>query len=86
MIPETENPQEAKSVYLGKPARHAKDDLGRYITQRPQCLVFSRDGSFNNQTVICESFTNSANIFSISSAADLSDIGKDLPFRCLRRF
>ena len=23
MIPETENPQEAKSVYLGKPARHA---------------------------------------------------------------
>ena len=33
MIPETENTQKAKSVYPGKPARHAKADLGRYITQ-----------------------------------------------------
>ena len=31
MIPETENPQEAKSVYPGK---HAQADLGRYFTQR----------------------------------------------------
>ena len=26
MIPETENPQEAKSVYPGEPARHAQAD------------------------------------------------------------
>ena len=35
MIPETENPQEAKSVYPGKPARHAEADPGRYFTQSP---------------------------------------------------
>ena len=40
MIPETENPQEAKGVYPGKPARHAQVDSGRYFM-----LVFSRDGS-----------------------------------------
>ena len=33
MIPVTENPQEAKSVCPGKPARHAYVDLGRYFTQ-----------------------------------------------------
>ena len=32
MIPETENPREAKSVYLVKPARHARTDTGRYFT------------------------------------------------------
>ena len=41
MIPETENAQEAKSVCPGQPARHAQADLGRYITQSPQCW-FSR--------------------------------------------
>ena len=41
MIPETENPQETKIVYPGKPARHAYADLGRYFTQSPQCW-FSR--------------------------------------------
>ena len=39
MIPETENPQEAKNVYPGNPARHAQADPGRYFTQRPQCWV-----------------------------------------------
>ena len=37
MIPETENPQEANSVCLGKPPRHAYADPGRYFTQSPQC-------------------------------------------------
>ena len=34
MIPETENPQEAKSVYPGTcmPAQHAKADPDRYVT------------------------------------------------------
>ena len=41
MIPETENLQEAKSVYPGKPVRHAQADLGRYFTQSPHCW-FSR--------------------------------------------
>ena len=41
MIPDTENPQEAKRVYPGKPARHALADPGRYFTQCPQCW-FSR--------------------------------------------
>ena len=41
MIPETENPQEAKSVYPDKPARHAYADPGRFFTQSPLCL-FSR--------------------------------------------
>ena len=41
MIPEKENPHEAKSVYPGKPARHAKADPGRYFTHSPQCW-FSR--------------------------------------------
>ena len=38
MIPETENPQEEKSVsgYAGKPARHTYADLSRYITHRAQ--------------------------------------------------
>ena len=45
MIPEMENPQEAKSVYPGKPARYAKADPGRYFTQSPM-FVFSRDGSY----------------------------------------
>ena len=33
MVPDTENPQEAKSVYPGKPARHAQADMGQYFTQ-----------------------------------------------------
>ena len=37
MIPETENPQEAKSVYPGKAVWHAQADPGRYITRRLQC-------------------------------------------------
>ena len=41
MIPETENPQEAKSVYPGKRAWHASAVPGRYFTQM---LAFSRDG------------------------------------------
>ena len=51
MIPETENPQEAKSVHLCKPAQHAYADPGRYFTQSPQYwfyhgtthLYYSRD-------------------------------------------
>ena len=42
MIPETENPQEAKGVYPGKPARLSQADPGRYFTQSPQCW-FSRE-------------------------------------------
>ena len=41
MIHETENPQEAKRVCPGYPARLAFADQVRYITQSPQCL-FSR--------------------------------------------
>ena len=37
VIPETENPQEAKSVYPGTPVWHAYADPGRYFTQSPQC-------------------------------------------------
>ena len=40
MIPETENPQEAKNVYPGNPARHAYADQGRYFTQTPQTVDF----------------------------------------------
>ena len=40
-VPETENPQEAQSVYPGKTTRHAYADSGRYFTQSPQCW-FSR--------------------------------------------
>ena len=36
MIPETENPHQAKSVCPGYPARHAKADPGGYFTQSPQ--------------------------------------------------
>ena len=43
MIPETENPLQAKSVYPGNPARHAWADPGRYFTQSP-LSVFSQDG------------------------------------------
>ena len=41
MIPETENLQEAKSVRLGYPARHALADPGRYFTQSPHCWFSS---------------------------------------------
>ena len=44
MIPETENPQESKSVCPGGPARHAQTDPGRYFTQSPHCW-FSRYSS-----------------------------------------
>ena len=47
MIPETENPQESKSVYLGKPAQHALADPGQYFMQSPRLLVFLRDISSN---------------------------------------
>ena len=33
MTPEIENPQEAKSVYPGMPARPAYTDRGRYFKQ-----------------------------------------------------
>ena len=36
MIPEVENPQEAKSVCPDLPARHAFADPGRYFTQSPR--------------------------------------------------
>ena len=39
MIPETENLQEAKGVYKGKPTRHAKADPGRYFTQSQHCWL-----------------------------------------------
>ena len=41
MIPETENPQETKSVYPGKPAQHVKAYPGRNFTQGP-LFCFSR--------------------------------------------
>ena len=41
MMSETENPQQATSVYPGKPVRHAYADPGPYFTQNPQCW-FSR--------------------------------------------
>ena len=41
MIPVTKNPQVAKSVYPGTPARHAQVDQARYITQGQHCW-FSR--------------------------------------------
>ena len=50
MIREAENPQEAKSVYPGKPARHTYADQGRYFTQIPHCWFFSRDGSYCDVT------------------------------------
>ena len=46
MIPETENAQEAKNVYPGKPARHAYADPGLNFTQSPQCWFLSRDDSY----------------------------------------
>ena len=52
MMPETENPQEANSVYPGKPSRHAYGDPGRYFTHSPQCWVISRDGSYGN--LLCD--------------------------------
>ena len=42
MIPETENPQEAKSVYPGQPESHGKADQGRYFMQSPQCWFVIR--------------------------------------------
>ena len=46
MIPETEKPQEAKSVYPGKPARHAQANLGRYVYAESTTLFLSRDSSY----------------------------------------
>ena len=45
MIPETENPQEAKSIYPSKPARHAYAEPERYINvgflaRRPICRPY----------------------------------------------
>ena len=41
VIPETENPQEAKILYPGTPAWHALADPRQYFTQGLQCW-FSR--------------------------------------------
>ena len=41
LIPETENLQEANSVYPSKPVRHALADLGQYLTPSPH-YWFSR--------------------------------------------
>ena len=48
MIHETDNLQVAKSVYPGKPARHAYADPGRYFTQSPQCWFFRRSAHIAN--------------------------------------
>ena len=40
MISETETPQDAKSVFPGKSARHAQADPSRYFTQSPQCWFY----------------------------------------------
>ena len=45
MIPDTETQQESKSVYPGKPARHAWADPCRYFTQSPLCW-FSRGTAY----------------------------------------
>ena len=61
MIPETENPQEEKSVCSDQPAWHDYADPGRYFTLSPQCGFFSRNGSYLYQKTIlfqiCFSFT-----------------------------
>ena len=41
MIPETENPQEAKRVCPGSPARHGWADPGQYFSLSQKCW-FSR--------------------------------------------
>ena len=46
MIPETEDLLEAKSVYLGKPVQHAKDDPGQYFTQKPKCWLSRKTAQF----------------------------------------
>ena len=46
MISETNNRQDVKSVYPGKPVRYAYAYPGRYITQSPQCFVFLQDGPY----------------------------------------
>ena len=51
MIPETENPQEARRVCPGKPVRHAWADPSRYFTQSPQCL-FSRGTADINKYIV----------------------------------
>ena len=72
MIPETENPQEAKSVYPGKPVRHAYADPGRYFTQSPQCWFSPRTTMFstlfNNYVIFKEIFQVFVTLFSKSSA------------------
>ena len=46
MIPETENTQEAKSVYPGKPARHAEADPDRNFTQSPRSVPVLSHGQY----------------------------------------
>ena len=48
MIPETENPQETKNVYPGKPAQYAKADPRQNFTTM---LVFSREGSHSKTSI-----------------------------------
>ena len=50
MIPDTENPDEVKSIYPGKPARHSKADPGQYFTQISQCLFSRGTGHINYNT------------------------------------
>ena len=45
VIPETENPQEANSVYPGRPVLHAFADTVQYFTQSPQCW-FSHETAY----------------------------------------
>ena len=44
VIPETENGQEAKSVYPGTPVWHAQADPGRELYAESTMLIFSWDG------------------------------------------
>ena len=48
MIPETENPHEAKSVYPGKPVRHAYADPVATL-RRVHNVGFLADGSMIRQ-------------------------------------
>ena len=60
MIPKTENPQEAESVYLGKPTLHAKAYPVPYFTRSSQCWFSCRMAHLlliNKQTEISEKET-----------------------------
>ena len=63
MIPETANPQEAKTVYPGKLEWHDWADQGRYFTQSLQCCFFR--GTAQSCTCI-------SNMLIISAEEDLN--------------